>query len=239
MTAPRVVAAELLDRLDAGDPQALQSRRDLARLHLAMGTQWIMARAWQTLMPARPVGAPLRVLELGAGDGTLLLGLARRLQGAWPTVELTMLDRLELVTPGTLAAYAALGWSARAEVADVRDWAAATTARPRWDLVTTTLFLHHFQGRALRTLVAAMARHSERAFACEPHRGWLALAGSRCVGALGANAVTRHDAIASVRAGFCGTEISALWPAQGGWHCQESRGGLFCQTFSASRVSRW
>ncbi len=236
MTTPRVVVAEVLDSLDADDPLALQSRRDLARVHLAMGSRRIIGRAWRALMPAGPVGAPLRILELGAGDGTLLLGVARHLQRAWPTVELTLLDGLELVSPSTLAAYAAMGWSARAEVADVRDWAAAAATTPRWDLVTTTLFLHHFQGRQLGTLLAGIARHSQRFFACEPHRGWLALAGSHLVGALGANAVTRHDTVASVRAGFCHTEISALWPRGTTWRCHEARTGLFSQTFSACRV---
>lgn len=236
MTTLRVLATEVLDGLDANDPLALQSRRDLARVHRVMGSRRIIGSAWRAMMPARPVGAPLRILEIGAGDGTLLLGVARRLQGAWPTVDLTLLDRLELVSPSTLAAYAAVGWQARAEVADVRDWAAATAATPRWDLVTTSLFLHHFHGRQLGLLLAAIARHSQRFFACEPHRGWLALAGSHLVGALGANAVTRHDAVASVRAGFCGTEISACWPRGTTWRCHEARAGLFSHTFSACRV---
>jgi hypothetical protein len=37
--------------------------------------------------------------------------------------------------------------------------------------------------------------------------------------ALGANDVTRHDAVASVRAGFLGKELSSLWlqGAASGW----------------------
>jgi hypothetical protein len=78
-------------------------------------------------------------------------------------------------------------------------------------------------------------QHSHRFFACEPHRGWLALAGSHLVGALGANAVTRHDAVASVHAGFRGSEIGAFWPAATAtWQCHEARAGLFsAMSFSA------
>lgn len=231
--SPRVVTPETLDHLAATDPLALQSRQDLVRVHRAMRTPSIIGRGWRALMPAHRVSSPLHLLELGAGDGTLLLGVARQLRGAWPAVSLTLLDKVDLVSPQTLAAYAALGWTARAEVADVRDWAAATASAPRWDLVSTSLFLHHFQERQLRALLAGIARTSQRFFACEPHRSWLALLGSHLVGALGANAVTRHDAVASVRAGFRGSEIGAHWPHDATWQCHESRAGLFSQTFSA------
>ena len=230
---PRVVKPETLDHLTAADPLALQSREDLVRVHRAMRTQSIIGRGWRALMPTGRVSSPLHLLELGAGDGTLLLGVARQLHGAWPAVKLTLLDKLDLVSPQTLAAYAALGWTARTEVADVRDWAAAASSALRWDLVSTSLFLHHFQDRQLRALLGGIARRSRRFFACEPHRSWLALAGSHLVGALGANVVTRHDAVASVHAGFRGSEIGAFWPNDSTWQCHETSAGLFSQTFSA------
>ena len=233
---PRVLVPETLDELAADDPLAQQSRRDLVRLHRVMGTRSIIGRGWRALMPPRRVSAPLRILELGAGDGTLLLGVARQLRGAWPVVELTLLDKLNLVSPDTLLAYAALSWTVHVEVADVRDWAAATTPTTEvpWDLVSTCLFLHHFQGRPLDALLAGVARNSLRFFACEPHRGCVALAGSHLVGALGANAVTRHDAVASVHAGFRGMEIGAHWPRGSAWQCHEARAGIFSQTFTAT-----
>ena len=56
-------------------------------------------------------------------------------------------------------------------------------------------------------------RGTAKAFvACEPRRSAFALLGARMVFALGANDVTRHDAVASVRAGFRGRELSGLWP---------------------------
>jgi predicted naringenin-chalcone synthase len=47
----------------------------------------------------RPRVVTPALLELGAGDGTLLLGVARQLHGAWPAVRLTLLDKLDLVSP--------------------------------------------------------------------------------------------------------------------------------------------
>lgn len=240
---PRAVAAETLDNLAPEDPAARRSRRDLARVHRAMGTRSIVARGWRSLLQRRSPGAPLRVLEIGAGDGSLLLGVARALAPHGSPVQLTLLDRQHIVSSSTLAAYAELGWSARVQIVDVLTWAALSgqplpgTASPRWDLITTTLFLHHFEGRQLKQLLDAVALRSDRFFACEPKRAWLPLLGSHLVGALGANAVTREDAVLSVHAGFRDHEISATWPTAGGdWQTQEFAAGLFSHCFSARRT---
>lgn len=245
MTPARVVGRETLDHLAPGDPAAQRSRRDLGRVHRAMGTRSIVARGWRALWPTQCVTGPLKVLELGAGDGSLLLAVARTLAPAWPAVTLTLLDRQDIVSPATLASFAGLGWTARVEVADALDWAAAagTTSgtvstaapdSPAWDLITTTLFLHHFEGAQLDALLAAIALRSRRFFACEPRRAWLALAGSHLVGAIGANAVTRVDAVLSVQAGFRGRELTERWPGTGtAWHVDEHAAGPFSHCFSA------
>lgn len=237
----RSVAAERLDHLAPDDPAARRSRRDLLRVHRAMGTRSMMVRGWRGLVAPDRARAPLRVLELGAGDGRLLLGVARALAPAWPRVQLSLLDRHDLVTPATRAGFSDLGWTVRVQVADVLAWAAgrdepAGRPSPRWDLITTTLFLHHFADAELEALLAAAARRCDRFFACEPRRSWAALAGSHLVGAIGANAVTRHDAVLSVRAGFRCSEISARWPQAGGeWRLREAASGLFSHGFSAQR----
>jgi hypothetical protein len=104
-------------------------------------------------------------------------------------------------------------------------------------MVSTALFLHHFEDDQLDLLLAGIASRSDRFFACEPNRTWLALAGSYLVGAIGANAVTREDAVLSVRAGFRDKEITARWPrASNAWKAQEFAAGLFSHCFSAQRI---
>ena len=58
MTMARVVAAEALDTLAPDDPSALRSRRDLRRVHRAMGTQAIVTAALRDLLAARAPMAP-------------------------------------------------------------------------------------------------------------------------------------------------------------------------------------
>ena len=240
---PRRLAEEALDHLAPEDPAAMRSRRDLVRVHRAMGTRSIVTRAWQGLVSPARMARPLKILELGAGDGSLLLGVARSLAPHWPQVQLTLLDRQGIVSPATLSAYAELGWSVTLQLADVLAWAAPPgpglpgAALPRYDLITTTLFLHHFEGGQLELLLNAIAARSDRFFACEPRRAWLPLAGSHLVGAIGANAVTREDAVLSVHAGFREHEITALWrPAGDAWQTREFAAGLFSHCFSARRA---
>jgi hypothetical protein len=238
---PRVLGAEVLDDLPQNDPRAMRSRRDLRRVHRAMGTRKIILQQLRAMKLARLEVEPLHVLEIGAGDGSLMLGVAQDLDSAWPKVALTLLDRQALLMPATVASYREVGWTAVAEVADVLDWA-AHASRPlppgarRWDLIVANLFLHHFEGESLANLLQAIARQGDRLLACEPRRGWPALAGSHLSGLIGANAVTREDAVLSVHAGFTGQELSALWPADHqAWRIREQAVGLFSHCFCAER----
>jgi len=238
MMLPRRVQAELLDGLSATDPAAERSRRDLQRLHHVLRTR---ARLVRTLRQLVPVPATtLRVLELGAGDGSLLLGVAREIAPVWPRVELTLLDRQALVDGATIAEYARYGWTARSRVMDVLDWARTATepsadAASRWHVVIANLFLHHFDGLELTLVLNAIAASTDALLAFEPRRGWRALAGSHLIGVLGTNAVTRTDAVLSVRAGFRKHELTALWPRTAGWSLQEMPSGAFSHCFRATR----
>lgn len=221
MAIPRTVAPEILDSLSADDPAAIRSRRDLRRIHRVMGTRGIVARALLACGAPCRAATRLRILELGAGDGSLMLDVARQLRWEWPAVQLTLLDRLNLIDAKTIADYAEIGWRTEVVVADALDWAAphsaarmGESAAPRWDLIVANLFLHHFDAAPLATLFRAISLRANCFFACEPRRGWLSLGASHLVGVIGAAAVTRSDAVASVHAGFCDQELSALWPAK-------------------------
>ncbi len=226
---PRRVDAEVLDDLAAGDPRAQRSRADLRRLHRAMGTLAITTRALDRATVSAP---PRTILELGAGDGSMMLRLARQRAARWPGVKVTLLDRLDLVEPATLAGIRDAGWAVDVVAADVFKGLARLDIG-HWDIIFANLFMHHFSPEALDRLLAMIAPRTRIFFCCEPRRSTLPLAASHLVGLLGAGPVTRVDAVLSVHAGFSGQELAARWPDQHAWKLDEYRAGLFSHGFLA------
>lgn len=226
----RRVEEETLDHLPEDDPRAIRSRGDLRRINRIMGNVSIVDSLLQGSL-ARP---PSRIAELGAGDGSLLLSVARRQAQDWPNVALTFVDRQDLLSAPTRAAFADLGWTVQAAVSDVFAWLERND-HPRYDAIVANLFVHHFEADALSRLFRGIAEITDCFVACEPRRARVALVGSHLVGALGANAVTRRDAVLSVRAGFRDRELSACWPRNGRWQLSEKDARLFSHTFAAVR----
>ena len=228
---PRSLSLELLDGLSASDPRAQRSRADLRRIHRVMGTLTIMRRA---LDRGTAHMQPRQLLEIGAGDGTLMLRLGQRQAHRWPDLSVTLLDRLDAIRSPTLDGLRRLGWNPSNVTMDLFDWL-TTAENQRWDVVCTTLFLHHFTSLELVRLMLLIASRTRVFFCCEPRRSSLALAGSHMLGLLGAGPVTRHDAVASVRAGFFAQELTSLWPNPEQWQLEEYAAGLFSHAFLAVR----
>ena len=235
----RTVRPEILDELPATDPRAIRSRRDLQRVNRVMGSRGILVRALRQAFASLPQHGPLHILELGAGDGSLALRIAKRLAPSWPAAELTLLDRQALIPEATGTAFAHLGWTLRPLTVDAIEWARAPTQQQlsrRWDVALANLFLHHFEEDGLRELLSAVAERCDAFVACEPRRSLTALIGSRLLPALGVSADTRHDAIVSVRAGFRDDELSRMWPTSGTrWKLEERPAGPFSHLFVAVR----
>ena len=221
----RVVEPEILDGLPVETPAARASRSDLVRVNRLMGHANLIRRALPHHITC--------VIDLGAGDGTLLLSAAQN----QPTnvKRVILVDRQRVVTEATLDQFRHLNIEVEVVVADVFQW----LQQPRADqltAVTANLFLHHFETPALKKLLALAAASCDVFIACEPRRGaWPALAAS-LLGLIGCNRVTRRDARVSVRAGFSGSELTALWPDADAWRSKERAAGLFSHLFVANRV---
>jgi hypothetical protein len=227
----RRLEAEWLDQLPAQDPGAVGSRKDLQKLNAWLGSASLLARALRRVLQP---GLPCRITDLGGGDGRLFLKAARRL-GVRPTHgSVTIVDRQNVVSNQTADAFAQLGWELRVSKTDVFDWLSQQKER-EWDMIAANLFLHHFTEAQLVGLLRMAGRVTRFFVALEPRRSSLALAFSHCVRLIGCNHVTRHDAPASVRAGFSGHELSQLWPNGGNWALEEHRAGWFGHMF----VARW
>jgi hypothetical protein len=233
MAFPRRVEPEWLDSLPNEDPDAAASRRDLRRLNSLMWHATILAR----ILSTEPALAKLRsLLDIGGGDGTFMLALARRLAKRMPGVVVTMVDKNTGISDETRGKFSALGWKVVSVKADVLDYLDNADAAGT-DAVIANLFLHHFSDTALARLFSRAAPVAPLFAACEPLRAWFPMAASRLLWAIGCNKVTQHDAPASVRAGFREKELSLLWPKDRRWQIEERRAGPFSHCFVARHVS--
>jgi len=231
MTFPRRLEPELLDQLPADDPRAIRSRRDLRRVNAWMLNAGRMAGLLRTYIDAEP---PRTLVDLGAGDGQFMLQVAQRLAPRWPNVTVVLLDRQNIVSDATRAAFSALQWRVEPTSADVFDFLSRT---PPVDIITANLFLHHFADEALARLLGRAAELARLVVACEPRRAKFVVRASRLLWAIGCNEVSVHDAVVSARAGFNAKELSALWPRRGEWELHEHDAGLFTHCFVARRTA--
>ena len=193
--------------LPPDDPRAIRSRRDLARINAVMRQQRIMAQGAGRVFRAHacwPIWAAATAVSAGRGQAAAET-LARREGRDRSTARPSSARE-------TRAGFAALGWSCESHAGRYfRNLAAAfspTSSPPICSCIISTMRRWRGCWRWWRRGPEALspASRAARALPCW-ERGWSV--------SLGANDVTRHDAVASVRAGFAGKELSALWP--GGW----------------------
>lgn len=219
----RVLEGELLDALPASDERAQHSRRDLRKLNWIMGHRRHMVRMMQS--------ADFDTLiDLGTGDGQFALDIAHSLKRP---CRVLFVDQQRV--PGAPADLV---------VSDAMSFLRSFQPHSRTALMAN-LFLHHLPDDVLRELFLEASRKVELFFACEPRRSRLSLQAVSLLPLLGCNAVTLHDAAASIRAGFFGRELAGLWPEEHsrarepavspGWSLTEYEAGFASHCFMASR----
>src|SRR5688572_20074979 len=219
----RVLTPEWIDLLPADDPRIVRSRRDILRLNRINHSDALMARLLSRVAGDQP---PRTLTDLGSGDGRFILHVARRLANHWREVTVRLVDTQPSVTADTVAAFEKLGWPVdvvKADVSTATDW----SRNGERHFYIANLFLHHFNDRQLRELFGRVAEHASAFVAIDPVRGQAQHFVSRWLWLLGCGTATRHDGPASVHAGFCGRELSALWPANNRWQIDEGNFGPF------------
>jgi hypothetical protein len=234
MPQARCVKPELLDALPPIDPLAQGSRRDLVLLNKLMGHAGLLRQTWHE---AEAESWAEQIVDLGSGDGMLALSLVRKIAHGSILKRVVLVDRQPIISEASRKAFLELGLELEIVEANVFDWLGHEPLTAH-TFTTANLFLHHFEPKLLRGLLDLIASTTNAFAACEPRRSALPLLASKMIGLIGCNAVTRHDALISVQAGFITDELSRIWPAGGEWHCIEREAGLFTHLFLATRVAR-
>ncbi|CAN5882687.1 hypothetical protein BH11VER1_BH11VER1_05360 [soil metagenome] len=212
----RQVLPELLDALPHDDPAAIQSREELHFINQIMGNhRWICRTLHQREHKHE------RILELGAGDGSL----ARH---AW---------RAGVASPEQ--------WSALDLAPAPVDWPSdaiwyqgdlfARPVLPDAEIVVANLFLHHFENDSLQRLGARLPETCRLFIACEPARRRLhSLQGHLLSALVDLGPVTHHDMLVSIQAGFLHDELSRALGLKD-WQTRVSTTAMGAYRFAAWR----
>lgn len=155
MTCGRAPAAEAPELLDGNELSPAERRKALADLARVNRLLFARGRAFRRLAAALADGAPRRLLDLGAGTGELMEGVAARARARGGRVRVVAVDRQlpHLLTgreraPGQLRV-----------MADAR---ALPFANRAVDWAESHLFFHHFGAAENVAILAEMLRVSRQ-----------------------------------------------------------------------------
>jgi SAM-dependent methyltransferase len=189
------------EQLDEGVPEAeaLRSLADLRFVNLWLGNRGSLLRA---VRPHLPPGG--RLLDVGCGSGDVPVFLLKRLPGPLLAVG------VDVKTLHLRAAPRAL----RSVVADVRRLPFPDRA---FDVVTASLFLHHFDEEELPEILAGLHRLARRALVVNDlHRARVPyLFGRAAFPLLFRSRVSVEDGLLSIRRGFRARELRSAFARAG------------------------
>ncbi|QJE94967.1 class I SAM-dependent methyltransferase [Luteolibacter luteus] len=204
----RVVEPEIIDQLPPDHPDVIRSRRDLKVINFLMGNERWITRKIAEFPSARNKG----VLEIGAGEGTLLDRLAKK----YPDIPLTACD----LAPRPPGLQGQIKW-------DQRDVFESLSSSPG-GILAANLFLHHFEYEELERFRPHMEKFDVICIN-EPYRTQQTLMDAKFMLPFVGRA-TKHDMIVSIKAGFLPGELpERLGLDSSRWKLSEEtswRGGL-------------
>jgi len=205
----RNVQPEILDTLPFDHPDAQQNRRDIAKFNWLQGNE-----RWMQKQLDHRLRLGDRLLEIGAGSGGLLMRLWNLRERA-AGVEFAGLDRC----PRPSELRKEISW-AQEDLLRFDGW-------NEFDVVIGNFILHQFSRERLWKIGEGLQAGPRLLVFNELHRSRWPLLLLRGGFLLGVNWVTRHDAAASVRAGFAGDELTNwLGMSPKFWRCRVTTGVL-------------
>ncbi len=189
--------AELMD--DPGLPESahVSALRGLARINFVSRT---VASLWPTIAAmakAKRPGSRLSVLDLACGGGEVIIGLTRRADRHCFALDATGCDVSEVALRNAASRADAKGVAVK-----FRRFDALTGPLPRhYDIITTSLFLHHLGNEDIVALLKRLSANAECLLMTDLLRGRrgyaLAWLGTHC---LSTSRIVHVDGMRSLRA---------------------------------------
>jgi SAM-dependent methyltransferase len=199
-------AAELMDDLSISGAELARALQELRVINRLLGSAGPTIEGVAKLWSAAGFPRRLHILDVGAGSGDVNRALLHWADRRRIDLRITLVD-IHPQTCKTAAAYYAGEPRVRVICADLRQLALQPA-----DIVTASLFTHHFSAAELPAVYRAMLNCARMGIIVNDlHRHWLAwLAIRLATRLLSNNRMIRHDAPLSVQRGFRRAELRAL-----------------------------
>ncbi|MGI4873978.1 MAG: methyltransferase domain-containing protein [Janthinobacterium lividum] len=211
--ATRATTPELMDDLNLASEELRQNLDELETINTWLGGYRPVLAALARLRPRFPAERPLRLADLGSGGGDTLRHIAAWARRQRLPVALTGIDANTF-----MLGYAAAKSAACPEISYQQlDIFSAEFAAQPYDVLTASLFCHHF---ADAELVALLQRWQQQAGVAvvinDLHRHWLAYYSIRVLTwLLRGSRLVQHDAPLSVARAFSRADWRRLLAAAG------------------------
>ena len=211
--ATRATTPELMDDLGLATEELRQNLDELETINTCLGGYRPVLAALARLRPRFPQGRPLRLADLGSGGGDTLRHVATWAQRQRVAVALTGIDANAFMLD-----YAAAKSYAYPEISYQQlDIFASEFAAQPYDVLTASLFCHHFTDTELVDLLRRWHQHAGLAVIINDlHRHPLAYYSIKYLTKLlGGSRLVQHDAPLSVARAFSRADWQRLLAAAG------------------------
>jgi ubiquinone/menaquinone biosynthesis C-methylase UbiE len=202
--------SEWLDAETMDDAALRRNLRDIRRINWLLGWTAFTVRgvARQAETMAKTRGKPeFSLLDVASGSADIPLAIARWAERAGYTARIVATD----ISPQIIAVAREQSAGIPSVTVEQQDALHLSYAPGSFDIALCTLAIHHFEPERAVELLASMARVSKHVLVFDVARARLAYIGSLLLTRLlPMDAMTRHDAPASVRRAYSATELREL-----------------------------
>jgi ubiquinone/menaquinone biosynthesis C-methylase UbiE len=202
--------SEWLDAETMDDAALRRNLRDIRRINWLLGWTAFTVRgvARQAETMAKTSGKrEFSLLDVASGSADIPLAIARWAERAGYTARIVATD----ISPQIIAVAREQSTGIPSVTVERQDALHLSYAPGSFDIALCTLAIHHFEPARAVELLASMARVSKHVLVFDVARARLAYIGSLLLTRLlPMDAMTRHDAPASVRRAYSATELREL-----------------------------
>lgn len=206
-TRHRSQATEIMDDFEMEGETLRSSLDQIAFINQWLGGNRVTLGGLQTLLQGLPPSTPLRILDLGCGNGDLLRVVAKWGRKTGRQLELIGIDGNVFTV--NYAQHLSKNFpeiSYRAEMIP-----SPFLAEGGYDVVLCTLFLHHFTTEDLQNLLLLISKQAKTGIVINDlHRSWLAYLLFNLITLFIPNKMVREDGLTSILRGFKKKDLLAL-----------------------------